>query len=380
MRPNGDLVYMKLKNWIRNNVPKPAMVLYAIAVLSLVIHLICLVWQGFADFFSRNVAGFFRMLLAKLTSVYTYSFAEILVLSVPIIAICILITVIVYCKRGQTRRLNRFFAGAFSLVSLFYSTFVFTYGMGYRGYTLDHHLSLDKQDVSVEELTAVTKYLAKQASEAANAVTFHYGDSSVMPYDFATLNDKMNDAYEAYAEEHDFLNHFRSRVKPMLLSKGMSYIHMLGMYTYYTGEANINIEFPDYTTPFTVAHEMAHQRGIAREDEANFMAFLICTSSEDAYIRYSGYLNMYEYAANALYKVDKSAYGTAYAYLSKDVRYELQSYTLFFNGYRESKAAKVTDKLNNAFLQSNGQKAGVQSYGMVVDLAVAYYKTLDLQK
>ena len=151
---------------------------------------------------------------------------------------------------------------------------------------------------------------------------------------------------------------------------------MLGMYTYYTGESNINVEFPDYTIPFTVAHEMAHQRGIAREDEANFMAFLICASSDDPYIRYSGYLNMYEYAANALYEVDKSGYGKAYAMLSRDVRYEMQSYTLFFNGYRESKAAKVTDKLNNAFLQGNGQEAGTKSYGMVVDLAVAYFKPI----
>lgn len=367
---------MKFWQWTKRNVPKPAMVLYALAILSLIIHILGIFWKEFSDFFSRYVAGVCRMALAKLTGFYRFSVAEILVLSIPFIAIGILLAVIIYTKRGQQQKLNRFFATCFALISLFYTTFVFTYGMGYRGNTLDYHLKLDKKEVSVDELTELTSYLAQMTSEAAKEITFHYGADSVMPYSFAALNDKMNDAYEKFAKNNDFFFNFKSRVKPMLLSKGMSYIHMLGMYTYYTGESNINVEFPDYTIPFTVAHEMAHQRGIAREDEANFMAFLVCVGSDDPYIRYSGYMNMYEYAANALYEVDKSGYGKAYGYLSREVRYEMQSYTLFFNGYRESSAAKVTDKINNAFLQSNGQKAGTQSYGMVVDLAVAYYKPI----
>ena len=197
-----------------------------------------------------------------------------------------------------------------------------------------------------------------------------------MPYDFSVMNEKLNNAYALFEKEHDFFFNFTSRAKPMLLSKGMSYIHMLGMYTYYTGEANINIEFPDYTIPFTTAHEMAHQRGFAREDEANFMAFLVCTASQDPYIRYSGYLNMYEYAASALYRADAAGYKTVYGTLCLEVRYEMQSYDVFFDKYRESAAADVSDALNDAFLKGNGQSAGTASYGLVVDLAAAYYRAL----
>ena len=285
-----------------------------------------------------------------------------------------MISLSVYFKRGQDDKLNRFFAFAFAIVSLFYSTFVFTYGIGYRGYTLDVKLALDKQPIETEELVAASEYLAQKVNEAALEVEFTYGGSSVMPYDFETLNEKMNDAYAICAEQYDFLNNFRSRVKPMMLSKGMSYIHMLGMYTYYTGEANINIEFPDYSQPYTVAHEMAHQRGIAREDEANFMAFLVCAASDDPYIRYSGYLNLYEYTASALVKADVEAYRGVYAKLSNEVKYELNSYQVFFSTYSESKAADVSGALNDAFLKGNGQSAGTASYGLVVDLTVAYLK------
>ena len=158
---------------------------------------------------------------------------------------------------------------------------------------------------------------------------------------------------------------------------------MLGMYTYYTGEANINTEFPDYSTPFTVAHEMAHQRGIAREDEANFMAYLICTASEDPFIRYSGYLNMYEYTQNALYSADKKAYAKVSGTLCMEAKYDMESYRVFFMQYKDSKAAGVADTLNDAFLKGNGQEEGTRSYGLVVDLAVAYIlsnTTQEIQK
>jgi len=368
---------MKLKAWIKRNVPKPALILYAVAVFSLCIHILCILFTGFADFFSVHIAGFFRMLLAKLSGVYRFSIAEILILSLPLIFVGIIVTVIRYSRSEDVTKINRFFAGAFAIVSLFYSTFVFTYGMGYRGYTLDHKLGLDKQSVSTDDLKNTALYLAEKVNETAKEVSFVYGGSSVMPYDFETLGEKVNQTYADCADIYPFLNNFSSRVKPMLLAKGMSYIHMLGMYTYYTGEANINTEFPDYATPFTVAHEMAHQRGIAREDEANFMAYLICTASKDPFIRYSGYLNMYEYTQNALYSADKSAYMQVNATLCMQAKYDMESYRVFFLQYKDSKAADVADTLNDAFLKGNGQDEGTRSYGLVVDLAVAYIKQIN---
>ena len=96
----------------------------------------------------------------------------------------------------------------------------------------------------------------------------------------------------------------------------MSDLQISGIYSFFTGEANVNVEYPDYCLPFTAAHELSHQRGICRENEANFVAFLVCIGSEDDYIRYSGYLNVYEYLASALYRADKELYKSALERLS----------------------------------------------------------------
>ena len=143
------------------------------------------------------------------------------------------------------------------------------------------------------------------------------------------------DAYDKVCDEYSFIQRLYSRAKPVMLSEAMSYTHITGVYTYFTGEANINVHFPDYTIPYTAAHELAHQRGIAREDEANFVAFLVCAESDDPYIRYSGYLNLYEYVASALY-ADTDAYKRVYSTLLSPVVGEMRAYSAFFNKYRRT--------------------------------------------
>ena len=101
---------MKFRSFIRNNVPKPALFLYGFAALSFLIHMLGIFWKGFSDFFNLHIAGFFRMVLAKLTGLYRFSLAEILVLCIPLFAIGVIVAVAVYCKRGQQQKLNRFFA------------------------------------------------------------------------------------------------------------------------------------------------------------------------------------------------------------------------------------------------------------------------------
>ena len=198
-----------------------------------------------------------------------------------------------------------------------------------------------------------------------------------MPYSFKEMNDKLIEAYDLFSENHDFINNFYSRLKPVMLSEAMSYAHITGIYTFFTGESNLNISFPDYTIPYTAAHELAHQRGIAREDEANMMAFLVCIESDDAYIRYCAYVNMYEYVANALYKADKELYREVYAELDRSVYNEQIAYSKFFKKYSQSVTSQVSGAVNNAYLQSQGTD-GKKSYGMVVDLAVAYFKDRDM--
>ena len=361
----------KLKSILRTYVPLPSRILFIFLPIAAIIHLVSELSVPFSDFFNRYIGSLFRGTTATLTNIFPFSVAEGLILSIPVLFVTILVTCIRITNRDYRRGI-RFIVSLASVLSLMYSLFVVTTIVAYNGSTLAKKLGLSEEPVSVSELRTTAEYMIERMNEDLDEVSFRYAGASSMPYSVSEMNKKLLDAYDSLSDKYDFIPRLASRVKQICLSEPMTYTHLSGMYTYYTGEANLNINFPDYNLPFTAAHELAHQRGILPENEANFVAFLVCAQSEDPYIRYSGYLNMYEYLNSALYSASYDTFAEVYSSLDARVRYEMISYNEFFDKYRENVAADVSSALNDNYLKAQGQEAGEKSYGMVVDLAVAY--------
>ncbi len=355
-----------------HRLPIVCIVIYALFLLCLLTYIICLFSTDFADFINKYVSAPVRAILAHITNWLPISFAEFLLLLLPVI----LVSLIAY---GLNRYSNSWkdvfiFCGAvLSALALAMSSFFIGFAPSYRGRPLNEKLGIERQDVSAQELYDTALIL----SEKINAETSHiiYGSNgfSVMPYGIDEMNEKLLYAYGKICNKYDFVQRLESRIKPVMLSGPMSYTHITGVYTFFTGEANINVNFPDYTLPYTAAHELAHQRGIAKEDEANFLAFLVCMESYDPYIRYSAYVNLYEYVASALASADRQLYLKVASTLPELVLREQYAFSDFFDKYRASTASEISETVNNTFLVMHGTE-GVKSYGMVVDLAVAYYK------
>lgn len=345
-------------------------ILFGLAALGFIVMLCYMLSEGFANFYNRYPAAFFRGVMATVSGILPCSIAEAFIIMSPLLAVA----VIIYANKRFTsswREVGRFLLIILSVASLFFSTFALNFGAGYHTSSVDKLLELDREDVSAEQLRETAEYLVGEINKYTDSLAVNAEGSTVMPYGYDKLSEKLVEAYDKVCDEYEFVSRFPSRVKPVMLSEPWTYTHIAGVYTYFSGEANINVNFPDYTLPYTAAHEMAHQRGIAREDEANFVAFLVCAASDDDYIRYSGYLNLYEYVSNALYSADKEAYSEVRSGLDRKARVEMSAYSKFFDKYRENVAANVTETVNNTYLTIQGTP-GTKSYGMVVDLAVAY--------
>lgn len=357
----------------KKKLPLVCKIIYVISAFCALLYVSFIFFPDFADFFNYNISPIIRITLAKLTGWIPFSLTELILMLLPII-----IGVIVYfgVKKYSSswRNVGIFCLIVLSVAAYVFSTFTLGFVPAYRGSTLDKKMGLDKQPVSADELYLTTQIVINNLNEIVDDIEFREkGDFSVMPYGYSELNDKLIEAYDKASEKYDFIQSFDSNVKRIMLSEPMTYTHISGVYTFFTGEANINTNFPDYTIPFTAAHELAHQRGIAREDEANFVAFLVCSEADDAYIRYSAYLNLFEYLAGPLSRANSQYYAYIYGQLPENVILEMRAYSKFFDKYRENVVEKVSDKVNDTFLTINGTE-GVKSYGMVVDLAVAYYK------
>ena len=354
--------------------PRFCYVLYGLAAVSLVLYVIMMNSVAFADWFNTTVSAALRAAFAALTSWIPFSLGEAVIWLAPLILYLALRHAV--RRRCDTWRTAMVYVGILmSVMVTLFSVFVLNFAAGYRASPLEDKLELDRQKVSAEELYDTTVILIDCINRETAEIGYTESGFSAMPYSLEEMNHHLNDAYGAFAEDHDFITHTPGRVKPVLASEVMSYMHITGVYSFFTGEANINVKFPDYTIPYTAAHELSHQRGIAREDEANFAAFLVCIGSDDPYVRYSGYLNVYEYVASALYRADRELYYKAVAKLNQEVKTEMAAYNDFYDKYRESTASQVSGTINNSYLQSQGTP-GTVSYGMVVDLTVAYYRSL----
>ena len=357
----------------RRKFPRYVPVLFGIAAFALVLEILNICSSRFADGFNTTVGAFFRTVLAHMTSFLPFSLAEFLLYLVPFLIA--LIAVIAYRRHSDSwRELGRYFVCILSFFSIFFSLFVFSFGAGYRTTPLPEKMGFETGKVGVEELTETTKFFIEKMNTAADGVSFGEDGFAVMPYSLAEMNEKLLSAYDTVCTDYPFIQRMNSRVKPVLASRLMSYTHITGVYSYYTGEANLNTYFPDYTLPFTAAHELAHQRGIAREEEANFVAFLVTSASDDPYLQYSAWRNLFEYVASALAMADANAYRELYATIDTRIVTELRAYREFFKPFSGSAASAVSDKFNDTYLKFHGSEAGSGSYGLVVDLAVAYFK------
>ncbi len=360
----------KVYKTLRRYVPLFSLCVFVLGAVAGILQLIIADSPSFAEMYNRTVAAFFRAAFAYGTNWIPFSLAETAVLFLPVLVTALLIGCIRAAKTDLARAI-RYITGILSGAVLLYITFVVTLCPGYHAAPIEEKLHLEREPVSKEQLAYTALALTEQASAELDGVLFRYGNASVMPYTYDELSQKLMEAYDRVTEEYPFIDSFPSRVKPFTTSPLVTYTHISGIYSVFTGEANINVHYPDYVIPFTAAHELAHQRGISREDEANFVAFLVCEASDDPYIRYSGYQNMYEYVSSALYSADREWYYSVLGTVDDRIRQEMIAYSEFFEPYRKTVVSEVSDSVNNAYLTLQGTE-GVKSYGMVVDLAVAY--------
>lgn len=355
---------------VRRYMPAFSFWVILLAIVCGACHVGFMLNSSFADWFNGGIAAVMRAFLAHLTGWIPFSLAETLILAIPVI-FGVLVCVCIRCAGHGWRRTMYCVITMLSIIALIYALFVLTFAAGYQATPLDEKMGVETREVSALELAQTALILAEGAEETLDEITFRYQSASVMPYSVDELSEKLMDAYARVCEKYTFIQQLNSRVKPITCSEPMTYTHISGVYTMFTGEANINVNYPDYVIPYTAAHELAHQRGIARENEANFVAFLVCMESDDPYIRYSGYLNMYEYVASALYSASREYYSAVLSTLDLRMRYEMIAYSQFFDRYRENVVADVSQAVNNSYLVIQGTE-GTKSYGMVVDLAVAY--------
>ncbi|TDQ17489.1 uncharacterized protein DUF3810 [Algoriphagus boseongensis] len=153
---------------------------------------------------------------------------------------------------------------------------------------------------------------------------------------------------------------------------------ILGIYFPFTGESYIDPTLHPLEQPFTIAHEMAHSYGVTDEGEANFIAWVICTNSDDPLLKYSGQLRLLQYQMRDFYRMAPDEYKVWVKTLNPGVRNDLNSIRAASEAIQPF-SIELSRKSNDIFLKSQGVKAGVNSYQQLPMLAYAWRKRMNLE-
>lgn len=162
----------------------------------------------------------------------------------------------------------------------------------------------------------------------------------------------------------------RGPAKPLRSSVLFSWLGIGGFYFPFTGEANINVDAPQWGLPHTIAHEKAHQRFVASENEANFHGWLACIWSDDPFVRYGGWMFAQRQVLQALGQTDPVLFSHAIRRRLPGVQRDVNHLHAFWTGY-DGPLERMGETVNNTYLRMNAVPGGIQSYSLSVELVVA---------
>lgn len=315
--------------------------------------------------YSRGIYPSIARGFAWATQWLPVSLSELLLLALPIVVV--VLVVLAVRRVIGARLLLRVFV---CLVSALYLAFTALWGLNYHRLPYSSIAGLDVHPSTAVELEALCQDLANQANRQREALM---GDSTAA-FSLAgrdAVLQKTDAAYALAGETYPWLlGGGLGNPKFAILSTPLAHMQVSGIFSPFTLEAHVTRQEADSLLGATACHEAAHLRGFAREDEANFISYLVCQASKDDYLMYSGTLLALIHAGNALHSADSARYQAVRQSYSAGVVADLQAYSDNWRPF-EGKAAEVHQQVNDAYLKANGLEDGVRSYGRMVDLMLA---------
>lgn len=235
-------------------------------------------------------------------------------------------------------------------------TFLFTFGFNYQRPLLYELLGFEQRRASALELEALSEEIVRGVNN--NYLEAHAEGRTTTGRD--EILALLTESYETTAELSWLPRGDFTSPKPAYFSGLLTRLGIAGFYFPFTGEPHYNADAPDFQLPFSAAHEMAHQRGVARESEANFVAYLVCVNSRDPFVRYSGYRNGLG-VLSELSRLEPEKAKSLAQRLGPGYAEDSRRAALFW-AKAAGRAGALSRRINDLYLRANRVKAGVEDY------------------
>ena len=310
--------------------------------------------------------------IANITYLVDFSVAELIYVTAILVGVVLLpcgVRALMESRR-KWQTLYRMVLGAACTALSIYVGLTLLWGVNYYADSFQDKSGIYAREASVEELEELTRIMAQGVIDTYDDVK--RDETGLFAESRQDIFAAAPTIYPYVYDEFPFLE-LQDRVpKALVFSEPFSMMDFTGFFFPFTGEANLNVHCPALYLASTITHELAHLRGIASEQECNFLAVVASTASDQPAYRYSGWLLGYVYTGNALYRADPEAWKAIRAAIPEEVVLDLRYHSAYWAAY-EGPINEAASNAYDSFLKGYGDEDGIQSYGTVVDMLITYY-------
>ena len=267
-------------------------------------------------------------------------------------------------KRKQLKKVDRILIPLkiFNYLLVLYILFKIVWGLNYSRVSVSKKLGIGNEKYNVKELVSLGNYLVDQTNILKAAVD---STKNLLPLTIEDLQTKSAVAYQVMAEKNKVFNYPQPSLKKVLFPWAVSKAGIEGYYAPLTGEANLNFNLPEFVKPYVSCHEIAHQLGIAYEDEANLLGYLTAINSKDVRYKYSANYEMLRYVLIEIAIKSPEDYEILHKKLSQGVLADFKIEKEFWAKYNGAMFGYL-DAAFDGFLKANNQEKGTDSYQDIV--------------
>lgn len=340
---------------------KKLIALGALVVLFAVLTLLTsnvAVCEFFATTFSRAWIAVF----GRVFGVLPFSAYELFLVAAIVLAIVFVVYLFVFLAKKKWNRLVSMLLIAGITVFTFLNVYTVSASFAYNREALPDEIYAEysSDNLTFEEAIALADRVIDGANKAYLS-TEHDSDGNIAyPYSDRQLSDLL--AAEYAKLNNPYFSKYTPRAKRIVNKTIMSEMHIVGVTFAPFGEVNINGNENNLYLPHTLAHEMAHAKGVMREYQADIVASYVLISSDDDYLRYGALAQCLGSALSIVssYPDSNEAYAELKSKINTEIYKEISNYHEFYAKF--SHLDELGEWFNDLYLKLQKQEEGTGSY------------------
>lgn len=338
--------------------------LIALAILTLVFVALTLLSYNKAvcEFFATTFARAWIFIFGTLLGWLPISFYELFLIVAIVLAITFVVCLIVFlAKRKWNRLLSMTLICAITVMS-FLSIYTATASMTYNRNELPESVyrQYSSNDLTFDEAVEIAEIMVNGVNKAY-AETEHDAEGNIVyPFDFSELSELIACEYKRLDDK--YFSSYTPKGKRIINKTIMSELHIVGVFFAPFGEANVNGNENNLFLPHTLAHELAHSKGVMREYQADIVSNYVLLQSDNPYLRYGAYVKCLSSALQivSMYPDSQNEYSRLQSLVDRRIYVERSNYSKFYAQFHHFD--DLGEFFNDIYLKLQKQPDGTNSY------------------